>query len=248
MQERHFSAGSDSLYCSDRTIITSSFVLQVQGDTLSPDRYRWLPDLKGVWVPGGLTHDALVHFQALQLDLSADAYLRPLSDFGIPTLKDPKGSVLEKIPRERPFDGLNRSGSISRSLSFGNGQNAVLNSNFNLQLSGRLSEGTRIKASIADNSIPIQADGFSQQVREFDQIFIELENDDFGTVRAGDIQLRSEGSRFLNFEKRVTGGLLQTELPTGGGTLDVTASGALARGRFHRNTFIGMFSQFFNRF
>ena len=239
LQERSFSAGSDSLYCSERTIITSSFVLQVQGDTLSPDLYRWFPDLKGVWVPGGLSQDAVVHFQALQLDLSKAAYLRPLSDYGIPVLRDPQGNSLEEIPKQRPFNGLNRSGSISRSLSFGNGQNAVLNSNFNLQLSGRLSEGTRIKASIADNSIPIQADGFSQQVREFDQIFIELENDDFGTVRAGDIQLRSEDSRFLNFEKRVTGGLLQTELPTRGGTLDVTASGALARGRFHRNTFMG---------
>lgn len=208
-------------------------------DTLESDAYKWLSDAKSVYVEGGLRSPAKAFFQTFQIDLSAPSFQRPMSQYGIPVLK---GQPIELPPDkgvERPFSGLSRSGSISRSISFGNGQDAVLNSNFNLQLSGKISEKTKVKASISDNSLPVQADGFSQQIREFDQIFIELESEDFGRVRAGDIQLVPKKSLFLNFDKRVTGGLVETGFDLGEGRMNVTASGALARGRFHRNTFFG---------
>ena len=52
------------------------------------------------------------------------------------------------------FNGLQTNGSISRGVTIGNNQNTVLNSNLDLQISGKLSENITLKASIQDSNIP----------------------------------------------------------------------------------------------
>jgi hypothetical protein len=49
---------------------------------------------------------------------------------------------------------LNTYGSISRGISVGNAQNMVVNSNLNLQLSGKLDENIEITANITDRIFP----------------------------------------------------------------------------------------------
>ena len=102
------------------------------------------------------------------------------------------------------FDGLESSGSISRGFNIGNNQNSVLNSELDLQISGKLSEKIYLKASIQDANIPLQDNGYSQRLDEFDQIFIELISDDW-RIRAGDIDLKNSNSYFGKFEKRIQG-------------------------------------------
>src|SRR5690554_2346379 len=87
-----------------------------------------------------------------------------------------------------PFDGLNTSGSISRGITVGNNQNAVVNSQLDLQITGKLSDKVAIRASIQDANIPAQESGYSQSLNEFDQIFIELFGNNW-KIRAGDIDL-----------------------------------------------------------
>lgn len=136
------------------------------------------------------------------------------------------------------FDGLNTRGSISRGITIGNNQNSVLNSELDLQISGKLSDKVTIRASMQDSNVPIQADGFSQSLDEFDQIFIELEASNW-KVRAGDIQISENESQFASFTKKLQGLSITTKFEGTNNTTKAFASGALVRGIFNQSNFNG---------
>ena len=106
----------------------------------------------------------------------------------------------------KPFDGLNTSGSITRGITIGNNQNTSVNSNLDLQVTGKLSDKVSLRASIQDSNIPLQDNGYSQKLDEFDQIFIELFTKNWN-IRAGDLFLENRQSKFLNFNKKVQGNI-----------------------------------------
>lgn len=136
--------------------------------------------------------------------------------------------------------GISKSGSISRGISFGNNQDVVVNSSLNLQLNGKLSEDVSVLAAITDNNIPFQAEGNTQQLQEFDKVFIQLYNDNQKLI-AGDFELRPSNSYFLKFFKKGQGGLYSGTFPVGDNKnqLQVSASGAVSKGKYVRNTFKG---------
>ena len=103
-----------------------------------------------------------------------------------------------------PFDGLNTSGSITRGVTVGNNQNTVLNSNLDLQITGKISDKVSLRASLQDNNIPLQDGGYSQKLDQFDNIFMELFSDDWN-IRAGDVFLENRKTQFLSFNKKVQG-------------------------------------------
>lgn len=153
------------------------------------------------------------------------------------------GQNLYQIAREpittfRPFDGLSTSGSITRGVTVGNNQNTVVNSNLDLQITGKISNKVSLRASLQDSNIPLQEGGYSQKLDEFDQIFVELFSDRW-SIRAGDLFLENRQSRFLNFNKKVQG--LSTHFTFGekDRKTDVFASGAIVRGQYTRSTFVG---------
>lgn len=138
-----------------------------------------------------------------------------------------------------PFDGLNTSGSISRGVTIGNNQNAVVNSELDLQITGKLSDKVSIRASIQDANIPAQEGGYSQSLNEFDQIFIELYGENWN-IRAGDIDLQNNNSYFGRFTKKVQGiSLGGTFNNDDGSKISAFASGALVRGVFSKSEFVG---------
>ena len=135
------------------------------------------------------------------------------------------------------FNGLQTNGSISRGVTIGNNQNTVLNSNLDLQISGKLSENITLKASIQDSNIPLQEGGYSQKLDEFDQIFIELSSKNWN-VRAGDLFLENRKTSFLNFNKKVQG--LSSHFNWGNSNKnDLFLAASLVRGQYAKSNFTG---------
>ncbi|QXP65842.1 hypothetical protein [Polaribacter sp. AHE13PA] len=126
------------------------------------------------------------------------------------------------------FDGLQTKGFITRGITSGNNQNAVTNSALDLEISGKLSKDVTLRANIFDTNIPIQENGYSQNITDFDRIFIEMFTDNW-RVKAGDISLQNTKSYFLPFTKQVSGLLVEAQLND---NFKVAASGAVVRGRF----------------
>lgn len=153
-----------------------------------------------------------------------------------------KGSLYkvsqDPISTFKPFDGLNTSGSITRGITIGNNQNSVVNSNLDLQITGKISDKVSLRASIQDSNIPLQEGGYSQKLDEFDQIFIELFSDKWN-IRAGDLFLENRQSRFLNFNKKVQGLSANFTFGTPENKTNVFASAALVRGQYARSSFTG---------
>jgi hypothetical protein len=147
----------------------------------------------------------------------------------------------DKPSNDRIFsDGLNLSGNISRGLSVGNNQDVVLNSNLNLQMNGKLGKGFGILAAISDENNPIQPQGNTQQIQDFDKVFISIYKDS-SILTVGDFLMTSQPSEyFMKFYKKSRGMQLLHHAPIKSGKSITGVDAAISRGRFSRNEFQGI--------
>lgn len=136
------------------------------------------------------------------------------------------------------FSDLDYSGTFARGISVGNGQDLILNSTFNLQVGGKLGD-VEILGAISDNNVPLQPEGNTQQLNEFDRIFVQFKYKGQRLI-AGDYNLeRPPNGYFVNYFRRLQGGRLLTNLKMGKGTLQADGSVAVSKGKFARMKFDG---------
>ncbi len=190
---------------------------------------------------------SIVKYRVLPFNLAAPiarldtSVLKKPGDFLIGYQYDPYADEQRPLLPQR---GLDYNGNYTRGLSFGNNQNLVLNSQFNLQMAGTLGD-LEILAAITDNNIPLQPEGNTQQLREFEKIFIQVSKDRTKLI-AGDYELTKPNGYFMNYFKKLQGATFSQQWAVGklkthpdkyvGTKLETKASAAIARGKFARNT------------
>ncbi|UII24157.1 hypothetical protein [Fulvivirga ligni] len=174
-----------------------------------------------------------VCYSVLPFNLAQKYYHRSLDVYDSNAVfKDPvkEESLLQ---RDQLFatEGINKSGSISRGISFGNNQNVFVNSTLNLNLDGKLTDDLNIRAAITDQNVPFQPEGNTQQLQDFDNVFIQVYNDKF-SLTGGDVVLKSRPSYFLKYYKNVQGGLAELNYNVGNSEISNTLGISVAKGKF----------------
>jgi hypothetical protein len=135
---------------------------------------------------------------------------------------------------------LSKNGSISRGVSFGNKQDLGINSALNLELSGNLSPNLKILAAVSDANIPIQPDGNTNKLQEFDQVFIQVFNEKF-KLTVGDFWLGKPTGYFMTYKKRAQGLTIENKWQLKDSTFWYSqASAALSKGKFNRQIIAGV--------
>ncbi|MCB2378220.1 hypothetical protein LGH70_11535 [Hymenobacter sp. BT635] len=188
------------------------------------------PDSMGIIRPDSV----LVCYRVLPMQLAAPRFRRPrgLMDsvsFGRRTFGYQDFAVKEQILNT---PGISKTGNLSRGVSFGNTQNVFVNSSLNLQLDGKLTDDITLTAAISDQSVPFQPEGNTQQLQEFDRLYITLTHPRWN-LTAGDVVLRNRPDYFLRFYKNVQGAAIEANVGARPGRRsNTTVAAGVAKGKF----------------
>ncbi len=233
----------------DSMVIVPESIVLTSGDSISVTDWRlddrgWLfpetgqvqyDSLKVVYRAIPIPYEVVLQNKDTNLIRSQFEYTDPFAY--TPSSRSDRSSLFQ-------LDGFEKSGSIARGVQVGNAQDLSVSSDLNLQLSGKLTDKISILANISDDNIPIQADGSTQQLQEFDKVFIKLYGKD-ASLTAGDYQVRSQRGYFSRYLKKARGGLFESNVNLNGrkdslSRIGFRAGAAVSRGRFARNVVQGV--------
>ena len=113
-----------------------------------------------------------------------------------------EGIAISRLRRD--LGDVDYAGVFGRGLRFGNSQSLVLDSRLDLQLNGDLGDGLTVAAVVSDQNIPLQPEGNTVQLREFDRLFVTVAKDRH-SITAGDYTLRANTGHFIRFDKNLQG-------------------------------------------
>ena len=252
MQLKTIALRSDTIQIDSMSLVPGSIRLVLEdGTELDSNRYQ-IDNAKAILILDPSVrkqHKSIgVSYKAFPFNLGKSLYHKDINELTKKNKEENAPPLVFQHTKSKQEDlfGLSdfsKSGSISRAVSVGNSQDLSVASNLNLQISGDITPDLKLTASITDNNIPIQPDGNTQQIQDFDKVFIMLSHKN-GKLIAGDFELKRPNTHFLNYHKKAQGAFADIhfslskkkdapQLRTYGGI-------ALSRGKFARNRIIGI--------
>ncbi|MFM7813421.1 MAG: hypothetical protein ACKO66_02770, partial [Flavobacteriales bacterium] len=238
---QELSIASDTTVLDSLMILPGSFSMMIGGDTIDASHYQIL------WERAALVFlrtPKPVNVQvAYKVMWRSTAYQWKHRD--IPTnfqvsIADPlTHTILEPSQQSRDDfgAGLNTNGTITRGIQIGNQQSVSVNSGLNLQLSGMVGNRFQLTGAITDDNIPLQPEGTTSRLQDFDQVFIRLQDKNLEWI-AGDFQLQRPSGYFMNYFKRAQGAFFR--YTSDNGAWKTQASASVSKGRFGRNVVQGV--------
>jgi len=134
---------------------------------------------------------------------------------------------------------LQKSGSIVRGFTVGSNRDLSLNSGLRMQLAGKIASDIEVTAALTDESTPIQPEGTTQTLQEFDKVFVEIRSTDVAAT-LGDFNIEFTGTEFARLSRKLQGAKGTADYRLGFSSGTATISGAAARGKFNTNQFQGI--------
>ncbi len=237
---------SDTLFLRKDNLVPFTEKLRGSTGLLRADQY-YIDYFRGCIV----LQDSSLRGQRIVAGYAQFDYARPYRMYNLRAVPRPDSTrplTLQEMERmyryRRPADSaradgidlsrLQYSGSISRAVTVGTDRDLAVNSDFRLQLNGNLGNDLEISAALSDENIPIQPSGTTQQITDFDRIFIQLRKGRYFTT-FGDMNLQTKGMRFGNIFRNVQGIMFGYQADKH----RFHVSGTISKGRFNTNSFQG---------
>lgn len=144
--------------------------------------------------------------------------------------------IEQRIQRTSEFESdLISTGSITRGVVIGNSRDPGLESGLNFNLQGQLTETIQLTASLTDQNAIIQPEGTTQNLREFDQVFIRLQAPN-EQIQMGDVDAIFNQSSIARLQRRIQGAVISSERDATGSNQAVLS---VQRGTFRVMEFRG---------
>ncbi len=231
-------AGTDSL------LLDSTFVLHPDSDYVLFARHGSVRFTPAFW-------KRIVLLERPTVTVSARFRYFPFSfrDFyerhPVVVLQDSAGTLhvsrpSSKLDLEDIFgSNLQKSGSIFRGFTVGTNRDLSLTSGLRMQLAGKLTKDIEVAAVLTDENTPIQPEGTTQTLQEFDKVFVDIRGKDLSAT-LGDFVLDVKGTEFANLSRKLQGAKGDAEYRFGFSDGSVLAAGAVTRGKFNTMQFNGL--------
>ncbi|MDW7680599.1 MAG: hypothetical protein SCK70_08535, partial [bacterium] len=223
----------------DSFVIANSEIIQIDSTQL-----QRLSDYHIDYISGRLRfveklrHGTVVsiYYQFLPLSIKNQYYHRRLQhyqigDSGAATV--PAAGIT--APKSPPVSStLRQNGSIFRGISFGVNQGMKLESGLRMQISGKIGDKVEVVAALTDQNTPIQPEGNTQSLQEIDKVFVQIKSD-YAQATLGDYYFELPGTEFSPYQRKLQGVMGNAEF----GNTQLTLSGAVSKGKFNTNQFLG---------